>query len=444
MTTARWVKRPAMALGVLTALAIALTGCSGTSSNAAGSTTTLKMIFEPGPEADAMAKLVKTYNAGPGKKDHIAVQITQLSRTDTFAKEATVMATKSSEYDIYRTTSYLIAQHAPYLDPITVNQSAYFPTAVDSLKVGGKLYGLPLDVSNQFLFYRKDLIDAMMKDPSGYAAISKQVVGQSLQPKDPSAWNWDDYIASAAYFTKKYNPSSPMTYGTILQAKNLVYNSMVWDDVLWSFGGNWLTKSGQPDLTSSAAKKAVAVYSTAYTKGVASPDSSQAEFPETEAAMTSGNAAFAIQWGAGFAELNDPSQSPTTAGKIGIAPIPGPTHKTHVHALSIGINKYGKNKADAAKFIAYLATANTMTAYVKAGGIAAMPQVLTDNASVNPLFPYLASDISKYGFSEPPLPRAFDVYTAIADKLSAAWVGQGSPDAALSSANQALAGLISK
>lgn len=433
-------KKRSSIIAIAAAMALLATGCtaSGTSSG----TTTLKMVFEPGPEADAMGVLVKDFNSGVGKKDKINVQITQLSRTDTFAKEATIMATKSSAYDIYRTTSYLIAQHAPYLDPIKLKESDFFPTAVNSLKVNGSLYGLPLDVSNHFLYYRKDLIAQMMADPTGYAAASKKVVGQALTPKDPADWNWNDYIASAAYFTKSINPSSPTQYGTVLPAKNLSYNAMIWDNVLWSFGGSWTDKSGKPAMTSAAAEKAVKIYSTIYTSGITSPDSTQAEFPETQASLTAGNAAFAVQWSAGYAGLNDPKASPNTAGKLGIAPVPGDKHVTHVHALSIGINKYGKHKAEANTFIQWLGKPSTMTEYVKAGGIAAMPAVLSANTNTNPLFADISSSITKYGFAEPNVPRAFDIYTAIAADLSGAWVGEGSAKDALAKLNTDMAGLL--
>lgn len=443
MTFVRRTARPVVAAAAVASLALILSGCAPAASDDSG-TTTLKMVFEPGPEADAMSVLVDAFNEGEGKDDGISVEITQLSRTDTFAKEAAVMSTKSSDYDLYRTASYLIAQHAPYLEPLDLDESEYFPTAVDSLKVDGKLYGVPLDVSNHFLYYRTDLIDAMMADVSGFEQISKEAFGTALQPKTPDEWTWDDYLASAAYFTKKYNADSPTEYGTILQAKNLVYNAMVWDDVLWSFGGGWLDSDGKPDLDSDAAAQAVAVYSDAYTGGVVSPDSSQAEYPETQAALTSGNAAFAIQWGAAYAGLNDAEQSPLTAGKIGVAPVPGDTHQTHVHTLSVGINKYGKNKDAAEKFVNYLATQDAMTAYVEAGGIAAMPAVLDANAAVNPLFPYLSRDITENSFAEPNEKRAFDIYTMIADKLSAAWVGEADIDDSLKDANDALTDLVDK
>nr|WTB28615.1 extracellular solute-binding protein [Streptomyces sp. NBC_00830] len=441
----RWLRTGVV--GVSIAALGLVAGCaSGSGSGAQGSGTgTVKMVAWPGPEGDAMAKVVSAYNAGQGKKDGVKVDMTLLSRTDTFSKEATLMTTKSASFDVYFTSSYLIAQHAAYLTPLqNVNSSAYFPSAVQSLQVKGAQVALPLDISNQFMYYRTDLINKLLSDPAQkatYEKISKQVVGQTLDPKQPADWNWNDYIATAAFFSKKYNPASPTTYGTALQAKNLVFNTMIWDDVLWSFGGGWLDSSGKPALQSAAAKSAMQVYNKIYTAGLTSPDSSQAEFPETQAAMTSGNAAFAVQWSAGYADLNNPAKSPTTAGKIGVAPVPGTQHKTHIHTLAVAINKYGQNQKAAEKWLAYLGTSNAMTIYAKSGGIPAMPSVLTAQSKVNPIYLYVARDLPTNGFFEPALPKTFDIETTLAQDLSGAWVGQQSIDAALQKANSDLAGL---
>jgi multiple sugar transport system substrate-binding protein len=423
---------------------LAACGKSGAGSQGSGSGT-VKMVLWPGPEGDAMAKVVSAYNADQGKKDNIKVEMTLLSRTDTFSKEATLMATKSSDFDVYFTASYVVAQHAPYLQPLqNVNSASYFPSALQSLQVKGVQSALPLDVSNHFLYYRTDLISKLQTDATwkaSYRRISQQLVGQALEPKAPSQWNWNDFIATAAFFSKKYNPESPTKFGTALQAKNLLYNTMIWDDVLWSFGGNWLDSSGKPSLNTDAAKSAMKVYNTIYTKGLTSPDSSQAEFPETQAALTSGNAAFALQWSAGYADLNNAAKSPNTAGKIGVAPVPGDKHQTHVHALAVAINKYGKNQAAAAKWLSYLGTTDAMTIYAKSGGIPAIPAVLSAQTAVNPIYAYVARDLAGDGFSEPALPKTFDIYTALAQDLSGAWVGQGSVDSALKKANTDLAGL---
>src|SRR4051794_14662013 len=438
------LNRQILALGAVALSAVLLAGCAtssgGSSGNAKG---TVKMVAWPGPEGDAMTKIIKTYNAGQGQKDGIKVDVVLLSRQDTFSKETALMSSKSSDMDIYWTATYNVGQFSPALEPLDgIDTSNYFPVAVDGLKYQGKLFALPLDVSNHFLLYRKDLVDALMKDPAAaaaYAKISESVLGTARQPKDPQTWDLGDYKAMAAYFSKSANPASPTQYGTILQAKNLLYNTMVWDDILWAEGGNW-AKDGKATLDSDAGKKAVQLYADIYKNQWTSPDSSQAEFPETQAALQSGNTAFAIQWSAAFAALNDAKQSPDVAGKIAIAPVPG--GKTHVHALSISINKYGKNKAAAKKVLTYLAKPDAMTQYAQAGGIPAMPKVLADNESLNPAFGQVSDSIAKYGYAEPVFPKTFQAYSTLAEDLSGAWVGQTPVDEAVKKANSDLQDLL--
>lgn len=439
-------RRKFCALGVASIATVMLAACSpnATSAGADGTGTgTVKMVSWPGPEGDAMAKVVTAYNEGQGKTDDITIEMVLLSRQDTFSKESALMASKSADQDIYWTASYNIGQYAPSLDALDdTDTSSYFPVAVDGLKYKDKLYGLPLDVSNHFLLYRKDLIDALLADDaakSDYEKISATVLGTARAPKDPNAWDLEDFKAMCAYFSKSANPNSPTEYGTILQAKNLLYNTMIWNDVLWGYGGNWEV-DGKAAIDSAEGKKAVQLYADIYKNKWTTPDSSQAEFPETQAALQSGNTAFAIQWGAAFSALNDPAQSPKVAGKMAIAPVPG--GKTHVHALSISLNKYSKNKAAAKKWLSYLATPDAMTQYAQAGGIPAMPKVLTDQASINPVYAKVSEAIAKNGYSEPVFPKTFEAYSKLAEDLSGAWVGQTSVDSAVKTANENLQALL--
>lgn len=429
-------------------LALVATSCTPSVGSGAGEqgdgTGLVTIVLWPGPEGDAMADVVDEYNDGQGKTDGIEVQMTLLSRQDTFSKEATLMAAKSSEQDIYFVASYNVGQFSPSLSPLSsVDASNFFPVAVDGLKYQSQQFALPLDVSNHFLLYRKDLVDKLLADSAqkaDYQAIAQKVIGEPRAPKAADDWDLDDFKVMAAYFSKSDNPKSLTEYGTILQAKNLLYNTMLWNDVLWGMGGGWTDASGKADLATPQAQKAVQLYADIYSNHWASPDSAQAEFPETQAALQSGNVAFALQWSAGFADLNDPEKSPDVAGKIAIAKVPG--GKTHVHALAVALNKYSKNQAAATKFLEYLAKPETMTSYAKAGGIPSMPAVLEAQSDINPAFAKISESIDKYGYSEPVFPRTFDAYAKLAEDLSGAWVGTTPAQTALQTANADLQGLL--
>jgi multiple sugar transport system substrate-binding protein len=443
------------------ALMLVLTGCaggnkpaasgsasnSGSSSSPAG-TSKVSMVYWPGPESDAMKKVVDAYNAGQGKKDGVQVDMVLLSRDGTYEKEAAMMNSKSSEVDMYFTASYIIGQHAPYLDSLKgkVTFDRYLKSSVDSLTMNGEPLAVPMDVSNHFLFYRTDLIEKLLSDASWQAKfkeVSKKAVGQELAPKDPKDWSWDDFIATAAFFSKGYNDASPTKYGTALQMKNLIFNIMLWDDVLWSNGGNWLDAQGKPAFNTDAAKKAMQIYRTIYDGKMTSPNSTVAEYPETQSALQSGNAAFAMQWGAAYGELNDPARSPDVAGKIGVAPMPG-EKKTHVHSLGVALNKYAKNKDGAIKWMNYLTTADAMNIYAGNGGIPPMTDVLSALKDKNAVLPLIAEHVDKYGYSEPILAQTQPILQKLAEVLNGAWAGQEDIDKALAKAQDEVGKLLTK
>ena len=403
---------------------------------AANAATTVKMVLWPGPEGDAMQKVVDEYNASQGKKDGVTVKMILLSRDNTFAKEAALMKAKSSEYDIYFTASYLVGQHAAYLSDLKgVKDSLYLKASVNSLKVAGKQKALPLDTSLHFMYYRKDLVASLSANAAKYTSIAKEVLGKDLKPNsDPSTWSWDDALATAAFFTQKYNPASPTKYGYALPAKNLLYNTMIWNDVLWGLGGNWL-KNGKPNLNTPTGKAAIDVYNTIYTKGLTSPESSQWEYAETNSALTSGNAAMALQWNAAYSEL---STTGATKDQVGIAAPPGKGARTHVHALAVGLNKYSKNQAGSAKWMAYLATVPAMKAYANAGGVPSMPSILTGMVAKNASFANIIEYAGKYGYSESAGAREFDIYAALAEVLSPAWSGQKTSADVAAAADEAI------
>ena len=407
---------------------------------AANAATTVKMVLWPGPEGDAMQKVVDEYNASQGKKDGVTVKMILLSRDNTFAKEAALMKAKSKEYDIYFTASYLVGQHAPYLSDLKgVKDSLYLKASVDSLKVAGKQKALPLDTSLHFMYYRKDLVASLSANAAKYTSVAKEVLGKDLKPNsDPSTWSWDDALATAAFFTQKYNPDSPTKYGYALPAKNLLYNTMIWNDVLWGLGGNWL-KNGKPNLNTPTGKAAIDVYNTIYTKGLTSPESSQWEYAETNSALTSGNAAMALQWNAAYSEL---STTGATKDQVGIAAPPGKGARTHVHALAVGLNKFSKNQAASAKWMAYLATVPAMKTYATAGGVPSMPSILKGMVSKNASFANIIEYAGKFGYSESAGPREFDIYAALAEVLSPAWSGQKTSAEVAAAADEAIKKLL--
>ncbi len=447
-------KKLMAAAATVAASALVLVGCSsdgagdgagttGGDTGTATGATKVSMVLWPGPEGDAMQQVVDFYNANQGVQDGVEVEQILLSREDTFSKQAALMSVESDEYDIYFTASYLIGQHAPYLSPAEeVDPSIYLAASVEGLQVEGVQFGVPLDTSLHYMYYREDLVDTLA-DPANaalYSSIANEVLGKSLTPNtDPATWTWDDALATAAFFTQSYNPDSPTRYGYALPAKNLLFNTMIWNNLLWGAGGNWLNDAGEPSISSDAGLRAIEIYATIYDKGLTSPDSAQWEYAETNAALTTGNAMMGLQWNAAFAELSTTGE---TAGNLGIAPPPGTGPRTHVHSLAVAQNKFSLNPEASQKWLAFLATEEAMAIYAEAGGVPSMPGILRGMVDTNASFENMIEYANEIGYSRPPLPREFDVYAALAEKLSPAWLGLESPESAAAAADQAMADLI--
>lgn len=426
-----------MIMLLLLLLLIGLVGCGKETED--NDTTNLQMVYWPGPESDAMQKVVDEYNETQGKEDKVNVEMVLISRDGTFEKQATMMSSESDEVDMYFTASYILGQHAPYLEPLgdDLDFDVYLDAAIDSLEIEGEKYAIPMDASTHFMFYRTDYIERLLEDENWkrkYRELSKEILNEEIDPKHPDEWSWDDYIVASAFFTEEVNSESPTKYGTILQMKNLFLNIFLWDNILWSEGGGWFDEQGEVILDSPEAKKAMEVYNTIYEAGYTTPDSTVAEFPEAQAAFSSGNIAFLVQWGTGFDELNNEDQSPNTANKVGIAPVPG--KKIHVHGQGIGINKYSDKKEESLKWMEYLTTNKANEIYAEHGGITAVPEVM-ENFDKNPLLAEISKHIQEYGYYEPTLLETNQILQILADELSPAWVGEvESEDALLEAKNR--------
>ncbi len=129
--------------------------------------TKVSMVYWPGPESEAMQKVVDYWNSTTGKKLGIEVEIINFSREGFWEKQETLLNARSSAVDIVFVATYIIGRLAPHLVPLegfSLDPQVFIASALESMSFEGFLYGLPLDVSNHFLYYRKDLLDKLLTD----------------------------------------------------------------------------------------------------------------------------------------------------------------------------------------------------------------------------------------------------------------------------------------
>ncbi|MBZ5762381.1 extracellular solute-binding protein [Rhizobium sp. VS19-DR104.2] len=406
-----------------------------------------------GSEETALRASVDAYNALSGTASDDKVQLLFFNRDGFYDKLQADLAAGSDAFDINLIATYSIGRYAPFMEPVDLGADAekvFGKTVLETMQFEGKQYGVPTDLSLHFMYYRKDLTDALMKDDAAkktYGDIAQKYLGKSLQPKDPDSWTWDDWAATALYFTKSVNPSSPVKYGTVLQMKNLLFNMMVFQSLPRSYGADWTDESGKVTVDSQAYRAGLELYKKLYDAGATPKDSLSYEYPETNAAWESGQVATALQWNAAASELTSTDKDPAVAEDTAIvAPPAGPDgRKDHIHGLGLGLNKSSMHKEGATKFLKWLATEDAALTYAKAGGSPGLsPSSVEKIAKDRPDLVQLGQFAGSYGYvmRGATSAKALSVYEAQAKEFTAYWAGQKTLDAALSATTQSMTELL--
>ena len=406
-----------------------------------------------GSEETALRATADAYNAQEGVAEEDKVELLFFNREGFYDKLQADMAAGSDAFDINLLATYTIGRYAPYMEPIDLGEAAattFGESILSTMQFEGQQYGVPTDLSAHFMYFRKDLIDALLADDAAkakFTEIAQEHLGKALEPKDPDSWTWDDWAATALYFTQSINPDSPVRYGTVLQLKNLLFNMMVFQSLPRSYGADWQDETGNITVDSEAYRAGLELYKTLYDAGASPRDSLSYEYPETNAAFGAGQAATALQWNAAAGELTDPEVSPAVADVVGIvAPPAGPEARAdHIHGLGLGLNKNAKNKEGAVKFLQWLATEEAALTYARAGGSPALaPEVVAKLAEERPDLVQLGEFASAYGYvmnggtSE----NAFPVYELQAREFTAYWSGQQDLDTTLANTKAGMEELL--
>ena len=292
------------------------------------------------------------------------------SRDGFFDKLQVDLAAGSTAFDANLLATYSIGKYAPFMEPISLSDEAgavFGGTVLETMKFDGAQYGVPTDLSLHFLYYRTGLVNALLADDiakARYTKIALEYLGEALEPKSPEEWTWQDFVANALYFTQSINPDSPTRYGTVIQAKNLLFNMMVFHSWPRSYGADWMDAEGNITVDSEAYRAALSMANLLFKLGATPPDSTSYEYAEANAAYSAGQVAAMVQWNAAAGDLTGAQPDTGT-----FAPPSGPEGRfTHIHGLGLGLNAAATNKDGAIKFLRWMSTEEAAIAYAVAGG----------------------------------------------------------------------------
>lgn len=173
----------------------------------------------------------------------------------------------------------------------------------------GVLYGLPLLTGTQLLFCQKDLFE-----DTGFQRQFQQRYEYPLAIPG----TWDEFLDVAEFFTQKYNPRSPVRYGTAMVNAGNLYNSIQFLNFLWAMGGE-VTDSESFCVDTPVTRIALEKYcrTFAYTD-----QAERKSWEDVADCFKTGNAAMVILYDSYAFGINDPMSS-RVAGNVESAILPG-------------------------------------------------------------------------------------------------------------------------
>ena len=400
-----------------------------------------------GPEEAALRAVTEIYNAKADVAPQKKVELLFTSRDGFFDKLQIDLAAGTKAFDVNLIATYSIGKYAPFMEPITLSgeaETVFGGTVLKTMQYEGAQYGVPTDLSLHFLYVRSDLIDALLADEAAkarYSEIAEKNLGEKLEPKNPQDWTWKDFVANALYFSKSVNPDSPTRYGTVIQAKNLLFNMMVFHSWPRSYGANWMDDQGNITVDSEAYRTALKMAKMLFELGATPQDSTSYEYAEANAAYSSGQVAAMVQWNAAASDLKG-AQSTT----VSFAPPAGPDGRfTHIHGLGLGLNKASDNKEGARAFLSWLSTEEAALAYARAGGAPGLAGATAGKlADERPDLVQVGDYASNYGFvmNGGTSQNALSVYEAQAKEFTGYWAGTQDLDAAMTNITASMTELL--
>jgi multiple sugar transport system substrate-binding protein len=418
-------KRKDLAVALIVVVGLALPGCAPTATPTPEPEPITVSVWVT--DAPAVRRAAEAYEQETGRR----VIVEEIAREVLREKEVTELTSGAGAYDLLWVPSEWIAEFAEggLLEPLDglmsnadlpqPDQTDWAsPGAVDAYRYEGRLYGFPVSMDAQFLYYRTDLIDT---------------------PPD----TWDEYLEVAIDNTTEDR------YGTALFGK--LPESIAWDfySYFLSFGGVLLDESLHPMVNSEAGVAALTYYTDLLREHeVVPPGVPTYEYPEVLAAFQQGAVAMCIQWNAAYGDFAREGTSPLIFDRFAATVLPGTlledgTIRRSVlgHVWGFVLNASSQNKEDAYRFLVYLTGREGLQYFPTDGASINVNSraVLSDPAMIaaHPEFPLLNETFESLVLW-PNTTVTSDIIRALATEASAALTGMKTPQEAMDDANAAI------
>jgi multiple sugar transport system substrate-binding protein len=319
---------------------------------------------------------------------------------------------KSPECDIFFSDVIWTAEFASqkwlmdmtkYIQP---RQSEFIPSTLETIKYGGKYYGVPQATDSAFIYYRSDKVSSV-----------------------PQTWQ-------ALYSAAKSKG------GIVYQGAS--YEGLTCDylELAFAAGGQVLSPDGKKSAINSPENlKALQFMVDGVKSGVAPKAVTTYMEEQSRRAFEAGQPAFMRNWPYAYALGNQKGSK--TKGKFKVAPFPtfeGGGKAGILGGHNLVISAYSKNPKGAVKLIDFLTSAPIETMYAAKYSIAPVLNATYDDASVQKALPFAAElkQAITQAKSRPVSPVYSQISQAIYQNVNKALAGQMSPQDALKTADASI------
>lgn len=334
----------------------------------------LNVLTLASPTTEALKKLLPSCKQETG----IDVRITDLTYDELYKTATTI----NSCYDLIRLDMAWLSELGEKLYmPLDINSSQIqsllkkFSDSIsaDYYKINDKLYSMPLDPSVQILYYRKDLFEDAKIQREFYERYRRHLrLPQSFK----------EYNEIARFFTRKYNPDSPIEYGTSLVFGSAAVAACDFLPRFKDLGGEIFDENGNIVINTEIAKKALVSYIETYdyTDGATNIwwQKSLENFAE-------GNTAMIIVFSNHSSHMLH-SKDSKVVGKIGFAKVPG--GYPLLGGGIVGISKESKKYQESIDFLNWIYSDNISSTITYLGGFSPCKSI-HNNEDVMTLYPWI-------------------------------------------------------
>jgi ABC-type glycerol-3-phosphate transport system substrate-binding protein len=245
----------------------------------------------------------------------------------------------------------------------------------------GGIYALPFMFGTQLLYYRKDLFE----DGSLKLKYNEKYGYELKVPK-----TWAEFNQAAEFFTKSFNPESPVKFGTTLGGRETSGAVCEFLPRLWAYDGFFFSREGRVNPDRTAFIKALKVYKESYK--YTDPGSPDFWWDEQLNEFRAGDAAMMIMFIAHASGLADTAGT-KIAGKIGYDIIPGGCPL--LGGWSIGINSSSSRPEESFSFISWAASKELAIPQTILGGSTASIS-LYKSSELLTIYPWLPKALESF------------------------------------------------